>query len=176
MSDLKPLSAEELDYLEGNDPCLFIGPNTAKPLLMRLIQQARASLAPKGWPSEEEANAEAGRRFHNDPEGENGWNAAIEWLASHHAAPQAKPDRSYKVIDLTKEPLDDATKREIELLDYHLKLEKADKLLSLYRAECDAAKHLAKVSPLQNDTEHWTKRREEYRAARAARIAAESGE
>lgn len=114
---------------------------------------ARASLAPKGWPSRAKSHKVMLNHFHlssftDQACFDTAWRVCYDFLTN--AIPQA-----------------DHT--------CHDECERGEcRLIRLLRAECEAAKHLAKVSPLQNDTEHWTNRRNEYRAARAARIAAEA--
>lgn len=55
--------------------------NFQKPLEYKMIYDFFASrIKPIEFPSDEEINREAGRRFHRDPEGENGFNAGVEWL------------------------------------------------------------------------------------------------
>lgn len=116
-TDYKPLSAEELDQLLYNgfyDPAILTHSEAERLVAMarrsleipslqvtaysKGLKEARASLAPKGWPSPRDVQREM-REYKQAPEvdrpsWELGFDTCYDWLTTHHAAPQAEADRS----------------------------------------------------------------------------------
>ncbi len=145
MSDLNPLSENELEILEQDimEQVAWVPPYVKK--IETAFEMARASLAPKGWPSIGDVQNYAAflARQYELPQRREEFEffaeEVVQWCLDrcHHAAPQGE----------------------------------ADKLLSLYRAECEAGYQV--VYGQFNSEESLDSKMAEHLAARAARIAAE---
>jgi len=203
MSDLKPLTEIELDDLERlwqGAPFVVRAIAMARRSLeipslevraySKGLKAARASLAPKGWPlppkqvSPPDVQAACDEWFertkmpdltHNRAY----WMRGFEAGRAHHAAPQAEADRSdeERARNLSEAWVEKCKSHgtgeaELSLLDVMIAQARREaqapleKLLSLYRAEAEAAEQLVQEDTPMSDFEP-------YRAARAARIAAE---